>query len=280
LINPARIGGITCKKNLDEVVQSTAERKANPGESMTFFDYRNAPFPIREDIADAYRTYWENLAAPGSWWSGEQRVAIAQESRNALTCPFCAERKDALSPYTLQGEHRHSGGLPERAIDAVHRVVTDQTRITQSYVDDNAAKGLSQEAYVELVGVVVAVFSIDEFHRALGMPLESLPDAQTGNPSGYRPARLSGEIGFVPTVPIDGAVGNEADLWEQGRGANVLRALSLVPDAVREWRALSAAQYLSLEGMWNYVKDDARSINRMQMELIAGRVSAVNECFY
>jgi AhpD family alkylhydroperoxidase len=32
--------------------------------------------------------------------------------------------------------------------------------------------------------------------------------------------------------------------------------------------------------MTNFVKDDNRSINRMQMELIAGRVSAINECFY
>ncbi len=28
------------------------------------------------------------------------------------------------------------------------------------------------------------------------------------------------------------------------------------------------------------VKQDDRVINRMQMELVAGRVSAINECFY
>jgi hypothetical protein len=37
---------------------------------------------------------------------------------------------------------------------------------------------------------------------------------------------------------------------------------------------------LSMQGMQNFVQDDNRSINRMQMELIAGRVSSVNECFY
>lgn len=247
---------------------------------MTYFDYSKATYPIRSDIADAYRAYWTKLAAPGSWWSGEQRIAIAQESRNALTCSFCAERKDSLSPYGVEGEHDHGARLPGVAVDAVHRLITDQTRITQSYVDDNVTKGLSKEAYVELVGVVVAVFSIDEFHRALDMPVESLPAAQPGKPSEYRPANLSEDIGFVPTVSKDGAIGNESDLWPADFGRNVLRALSLVPDAFRDWRALGAAQYLSFEGMKNFVKDDARAINRMQMELVAGRVSAVNQCFY
>jgi hypothetical protein len=53
-----------------------------------------------------------------------------------------------------------------------------------------------------------------------------------------------------------------------------------VPDALRDWREIAAAQYLSFQRMTNFVKDDNRSINRMQMELIAGRVSAINECFY
>ena len=81
-------------------------------------------------------------------------------------------------------------------------------------------------------------------------------------------------------IPPDGAVGNESDLWSNGRTANVLRALTLVPDALRDWDKLAAAQYLSMEGMANFVKQDDRAINRMQMELVAGRVSSINECFY
>ena len=84
----------------------------------------------------------------------------------------------------------------------------------------------------------------------------------------------------MPTIPADGATGNYADLWMPGSAANVVRALSLVPDAVRGWQQIAGAQYLSLQGMQNFVQDDNRSINRMQMELIAGRVSSVNECFY
>ena len=248
---------------------------------MTPFSCADAPFAVRADIGAAHRKYWQTLARPGSWRTGAERVAIAQESRQAVDCTLCRARKAALSPNAVVGRHDHGPGLPEMAVDAVHRVVTDQNRITRKYVDDNAAAGLlSKEAYVELVGVVVAVFSIDEFHRALGLALEPLPQPQPGEPSRYRPAILSEDIGFVPTVPREGGVGPEADLWTHTRAANVVRALTLVPDALRDWRELGAAQYLSFAGMANYVKDDNRAIDRLQMELVAGRVSAVNECFY
>jgi len=247
---------------------------------MKPFDYSTAPYPIRADIAEAYQAYWQKLAQPGSWWTGRERVAIARESRLALDCSYCKERKQALSPYTYSGSHSHEGGLPESAIDAVHRIITDQSRITQKYVDTNATRDLSKAAYVELVGVVVAMFSIDEFHRALGMPVEALPEPVEGDISRYIPPVLSEDIGFVPTIPPDGTIDREADLWPKGRTANVVRALTLVPDALRDWRELGDAQYLSFQGMQNFVKDDARSINRMQTELIAGRVSSINECFY
>ena len=247
---------------------------------MTCFEYSDSPYPIREDIPLAHRAYWKKLAAPGSWWSGAERVAIARETRNAVICEYCTQRKSALSPYAFEGTHQHSGDLPVLAVDAVHRIITDQSRITGSYVDDNALNGLSKAAYVELVGITVAVFSIDEFHRALGLEVEVLPDPTPGEITRYSPTMLSEDIGFVPTVPPEGSVGNEADLWPTGRSANVIRALTLVPDAMRDWRELGGAHYLSFQAMGNFGQDEARSINRMQIELIAGRVSSINECFY
>ena len=247
---------------------------------MTAFDYTASPYPVRDDIGREHRAFWKRLAQPGSWWTGKERVAIATASRRAWDCRLCTARKAALSPNTVQGEHDDDGELPLVAVDAVHRIVTDQSRITQRYVDDNAAAGLSKPAYVELIGVVVAVLSIDEFHRALGLDPEPLPVPQPGDVSRYQPAMLREDIGFVPTVPPEGAIGNETDIWAPMRAANVVRALSLVPDALRDWRSLASAQYLSLAGMRNFVKDEARSLSRMQMELVAARVSAVNECFY
>jgi hypothetical protein len=247
---------------------------------MAHVDYAGASVPIRADIPAAHRRFWARLAAPGAWWTGADRVAIARESRNAIRCAFCAARKAALSPYGMTGEHEHDGGLPARAVDAVHRIITDQGRITRSWIDDNARNGLSREQYVELVGVVVATFSIDEFHRALGLPLEPLPEPIDGEISRHRPAHLAEDIGFVPTVSPDGAVGTEADLWSPGRAANVVRALTLVPDALRDWRDLGDAQYLSFEEMAEFDQNTDRAIDRAQIELVAGRVSSINECFY
>ena len=247
---------------------------------MNYFAYSDSPYPIRDDIKFEHRQYWQRLAGAGSWFSGAERVAIAAESRRANHCGFCRERRQALSPYTLQGQHDSAGDLDELAVDAVHRIVTDQTRISQTWVDRLAEHGLSNEAYVELAGIVVAVFSIDEFHRALGLELEPLPPPEAGEPDCYRPSKAVGGTGFVPMITVEGAIGDESDLYRGSRGANVLRALSLVPDAVRDWRRLASAQYLSVEGMANLVQQDDRAINRMQMELVAGRVSAINECFY
>jgi hypothetical protein len=233
-------------------------------QSGSHYNYSDSPYPIRPGLADAYRAYWQSLAKPGNWFNGAERVAIAAEVRNALECPFCASRKTALSPYGVQGEHLKGSILKNEVVDAVHRVVTDQSRITQNYIDDNAKQGFSEEQYVELVSIVVNVFSIDEFNRALGLPVEALPEPVAGEPDQYRPKLTDKQTGFVSMLTPEGAVGNEADLWQAGRTANVLRALSLVPDGVRSWMRIADEQYLSMEGMMNFT----------------GRVSSINECFY
>ncbi|MFT5560856.1 MAG: hypothetical protein ACJAXW_003213 [Candidatus Azotimanducaceae bacterium] len=241
------------------------------------FDYGSS---VRTDIGDAHKIYWQTLTKPGNWFTSAQRIAIAAASREAIDCVFCAARKTALSPYTMKGEHDSQVDLPPLVLDAVHRIITDQTRITKHYIDSNEQDGLSKPAYVELVGVVVAMFSIDEFHRAMGLPLEVLPESGAGEPDHYQPKQAVIGTGFVPMISPEGTTGQEADLWRRGRTANVVRALSLVPNAVRDWVALSNAQYLSFEGMSNFTQPEGRSINRMQIELVAGRVSAINECFY
>lgn len=247
---------------------------------MLHFDYADSPYPVRQGLKDAHEHYWQALASPGTWFSGAQRIAIAAEVRNALNCPFCARRKAALSPYTLEGEHLCDTVLDPRITDAVHRVITDQSRITQAYIDHNAAAGFSEEHYVELVGIAVTTLSVDEFNRALGLPPEPLPEPIPGAPSGYRPGQTERGTGFVSMIPPAGARDEEADLWQPGRTANVLRALSLVPNALREWMAVADEQYLSVRGMSQFGDIPNRSLNRMQMELVAGRVSSINECFY
>lgn len=239
---------------------------------------------IRPDIPAAYREYWQKLTKPGNWWTSQQRIAIAGVSRDAVNCEVSLKRREALSRNAVHGDYLDTHGasdvlMPE-AIDAVHRIVMDQSRISAGYLEQNEAQGLAKPAYIELVGVVVTVLSIDEFHRALGLPLEPLPDPGPGEPDHYLPAQATEGTGFVPMIPNDGAVGRESDLWGPNGTANVIRALSVVPDALRDWIPVGNAQYLSFEAMGNFDQPEDRVLNRMQIELIAGRVSAMNECFY
>lgn len=71
----------------------------------------------------------------------------------------------------------------------------------------------------------------------------------------------------------------EADLYEGRAVGNVLRALRLVPDEVRTLKALSTAHYLPM-GRVREPGAAVGTLNRMPMELIAGRVAALRQCFY
>lgn len=244
------------------------------------FDYTGCPFEIREDLRLAYGHAWEALARPGSWWTGAERVALAAEVRAARDCRFCAERKQALSPSALQGVHDRAGPLlDETAVDVAHRIVTDPTRLSRAFVEKLATEGLSDGHYVELLGLAVGVISIDAFHRALGLELEPLPAAEPGEPTGHRPVSAVPDVGWVPMIPEGRATGSESDLYP-GKAPNVIRAMSLVPDAVRNMRALSQVQYVPLAQLADPSADAGRALSRSQIELLAGRVSALNECFY
>ncbi|MBW2287932.1 MAG: hypothetical protein JRG90_08925 [Deltaproteobacteria bacterium] len=247
------------------------------------FGYGDCALPVRSDIPAAHRRAWSRLSSPGTWWSGEQRVAIAGEVRAANGCAFCSERRAASSPSALDGVHDstlQSRCLPDAAVDAVHRITTDAGRLTQSFVGGLSEQGVYDAAYVELVGVVVTVLSIDRFHRGIGVAPEPLPEPEPGEPSRYRPSGAKASAAFVPMISGRDATGAEADLYHGLPTApNVLAALSLVPDELRQLHDLSAAHYLPMQQMMRF-DTRLRAISRAQIELLAGRVSALNECFY
>lgn len=252
------------------------------------FDYADLlSDPVREDLPEAHRRAWARLARPGTWWTAAERLAIAAESRVATDCALCRKRKAALSPFTVDGKHDEAGrgALPEAAVDAVHRLVTDASRLTGAWVEGLAERGVSDGHYVELVSIVVSMRSIDGFHRAMGIDLEPLPDArpeaETGPPSRRRPDGVESGDAWVPLIVPAKVAPENRDLFPASRVPYVIRALSLVPDAVRWLKDLSHAHYLPMSG--GAMLDFSRGrgpLSRAQTELIAGRVSAVNECFY
>ena len=248
------------------------------------FDYGGAGLSIPEAIAAAHRRFWERLAGPGTWWTGADRVAIAAAVREAEACELCRERRAALSPAAVTGSHPARPPLSAPAVDAVHRIVTDAGRITRTTVEELAHAGISDAHYVELLGVCVAVLSVDEFHRALGLPLEPLPPPRPGRPSRARPAEALPGTGFVPMLPSRGRSPEFRELYGDLPGGyvpNVLRALSLVPEAVRDLGLLADAHYLPSAFVARPgAMPEGRVLDRRQVELLAGRVSALNECFY
>jgi hypothetical protein len=120
---------------------------------------------------------------------------------------------------------------------------------------------LGDPAYVELVGVVARGSAVDAFHRALGIPLPDDPDPRPGEPSRGPEPPLRQGIAWVP-MPM----------------GSIAHALGLVPaeDAAQE--DLHGPLYLTYEEMGDLTLTGG--LSRAQMELVAGRTSAINECFY
>ena len=247
---------------------------------MENFEYAAARVPIDDAIVAAHRETWRRIAAAGAWWTGAERVAIAAEVRRAASCARCRERKAALLPAAVADEHEASDVLSAAAVDAVHRIVTDAMHLSKSWIEKLAAGGVSEAHYVKLLGVVVAVFSIDEFHRGLGLAPEPLPEPGAGEPSRERPAGVSSGVAWVPMLPFRAAKTSAPDLYAgMPIAPNVFAAMSLVPDAVRDLKRLSSVHYLAGGQVANPLAR-GEVLTRSQMELIAARVSSLNECFY
>jgi hypothetical protein len=227
--------------------------------------YDHAPVPVRSDLSDAHSRAWRRLAAPGTWWTGAQRVAIAAEARAAAACALCHERKASLSPGAVAGQHAGPSDLSEAAVEAIHRISTDPGRLSKRWFDALAGQGLGDAAYVELVGVVATVVSIDAFCRAIGVPPHPLPAPQPGEPSRVRPGDVSDHGAWVA--------------MRSGTVPNVLRALSLVPAEIENLRELGAVHYVPIDELISLGRG-GRALDRGQIELLAGRVSALRECFY
>lgn len=234
------------------------------------FGYVDSPWPVLERMAEAHRRSWEMLASAGEWWTGAERVSIAAEVRRA------SAMVDGL-PDPGPGP----AALPEAAVFAVHKLIGDLPNVTREWFDETiTSEGMSDARYIELLGVVVHVWSVDEFHRALSMPLEPLPEPIPGEPTQIRPAGVKPHDSWPPTIWPEDLAESEADIYDGAEYAsNVRAAMSLHPDSVRWLADLFDAHYLS----WTEIRGEQepfRVLTRPQRELVAARVSALNECFY
>ena len=198
--------------------------------------YASTPMAIRDDLAAAHARAWAHVARPGSWWDGTTRVAIAGETRNASSCSLCRRRKEALSPFAIEGTHDSLGQLSEIVVEVVHRVRTDPGRLSERWYRGIVASGLSEEQYVEVVSVVAHVVAIDTMARGLGFDPLLLTRPQPGLPSRRRPAGAKPGGAWVPWLEPADAGDAMAGIYPADRpAANIRKAMSLVPEEVRSF---------------------------------------------
>lgn len=192
-------------------------------------------------IDGAVDEQWRTLCEAGTWLDGSRRRAVVHAAREP------------------------AGATPAqpRSIEDVARLVARHaSTITADSVDAIEAAGIDRTTYVEIVGIVSRVAAIDTFDRGIGRPPRALPDTIGGTPSREPVADARRRAGWVPTV---GAIGPPT-------------ALTAVRREAGDQEALHGVLYLSYGGMADLDAD--RGLHRTQMELVAARVSLLNDCFF
>lgn len=241
------------------------------------------PPKVRADLAEAIEVAIRRLVQPGTWWSGPQRRAIAEEARHARNCVLCKQRKNALSYNSIQGSHEVLGDFSNDVIEAIHRLSTDSGRLGETWVRNVTGDDLSEEAYVEIVGIVAIITAIDTFNDVTGnasinKPV-ALPVPLPGEPTFHRPNGAKRNLAWVHTVAPEDFEPSDPNPYPVHGVANIHRGLSLVPQEVFNFFDLDVELYIQDSQLRDY-GNSPRAINRAQIELIAGRASAINNCHY
>ncbi len=235
--------------------------------------------PVRADLVDAHESAWQAIAAPGTWLNGARRLRVAAEIRHARGCAHCVAIKAALSPNHVAGTHASLGQIGPPEVELIHRAVNDPGRLSETWSESMLAAGLSAGEYVEIAGLVAIVMMMDTCTRALGLPNRALPQPAAGEPTRYRPPGARKEAAWLPIVEPPDAVEADGPLYPSPKAGYIYRALSSVPQTLRDYWALANAHYLPGQVIYRF---DAtfRAITRPQTELLASRVSAMHQCVY
>jgi len=232
--------------------------------------------PVRASLKREIEVAWTRLASAGTWWTGAERLAISAEARHASNCSLCAQRKNQLSPSAVEGKHDHLGSLTEPVVEAIHRLVTDAGRITERWIH---SLDLDERYYVEMIGVIAVLTGLDTFDRAVGQSRRTLPTPIFGDPTRHKPPGAKKNLAWVATLPPENVTKKDPNPYPIHGDKNIHRALSLVPQEVFNFFDLDVELYLKDHEIRDFAKD-FRAISHAQIELIAGRTSALSGCFY
>lgn len=206
--------------------------------------FATAAAMARPDMVEAFVRLWDRLAQPGASWTGSERVAIAAVAR-------AARSREPIPDVPLAPE----------AIEAARRIGGEPASVNEAWITGEIEPAIGYPAYVEIVGLVSHLTAVDTYHRAMGIPLEPLPEPEPGDPTGVVAEGAKLRSSWVPT-----------------EGPGVVFALSLVPSEKDGFEDLHTPLYLPTGEIGNW--EFGRTLERPQMELVAARTSAINDCFY
>jgi hypothetical protein len=230
--------------------------------------YAASHYPVRADIVDAHAAWLTHVAAPGTWWTGAQRVAFVGALWAALDDP------DPIPPWvapsTVDGRLPREWPLPSAAFDVAYRLARHAATTTEGWYRRTLDElRIGPPAYVELAALAATGAAVGTFGPMLGLPRPALPAPQPGLPNGATPPLSPANLNWVP-------VAGEADTV-----AAVVQAFSSVPaEHTMQWR-LAGAQYMTVPDMANLDWQRAGSpLHRRQLELVAARLSLLRQCFY
>lgn len=214
---------------------------------------------VDKEIIHSFEIIWDHLGTSGSWWTGAQRLAIAKEARSSAPRPLW----DKAPPLdSFSDEYDGSLTYFEKAV--VERVTVEPSSIDLRTYQEIISK-IGEDKYAELAAVVSQIVPIDHLHDALGVQREELPPVSDTPISQERPEDLVYDVGFLPTLPSEGLP-----------HVAVALSLALADNARRMLLVRSMYSGRSFEDMvWTH-----RNLSRPQIELVAARTSALNECFY
>lgn len=209
---------------------------------------------VRDDLVAAHSASLAHVAAPGARLTGTRRVQIAEVARDAYLAV------EPSPPWVRP--------FGDPVLDVAYRLARHAGTITEQWYEQTITDGLHPLEFVEIVSVVIATVAPIAFARAAGLPLPAVPPAIDGEPTGREAVELApAKLNWVPVAaPAD-------------QVASVVQAFSALPDEWDNLWRLAGAQYMSDRQMddplWN-----RGTLSRPQMELVAGRLSLIRECFF
>ncbi|MGB1882587.1 MAG: hypothetical protein ACPHUF_01670 [Gammaproteobacteria bacterium] len=227
------------------------------------------------DIQRLHADEVASFAQAGDWLTGEERTAIVQHARNVRV--QAGLQNVAHDSYEIDAESL----LPTGLTDLIGRVATSPKNIERDDYERCRRTGTTAGEYAEVVGLVSRAVNVDVFARAMGTSTSPLCPPASDEPAYPEIDAAAEEGAWLPSVPC-GQAGGElgASIYGGAMVPFIYRAVSLSPQEARRVITAGDTQYLTLDRFFDFDYSLHDGLSRAQVEALAARVSAYNECFY